>query len=305
MRVSVAAAGLAAAGLAYARVEAAAYRLRRIEVPLLPAGARPLSVLHVSDLHLHPRQRRVQSWVPALRELEPDLVINTGDNLAHRAAVEPALRALGPLLDVPGAFVLGSNDYYAPRPKNPARYLRPDDGRRTHGEELPWRPLRDAFVAHGWRDLTNATASLDVGPIRIALRGVDDPHLHLDRYHDVAGPLDAEADLTIGLTHSPEPRVLDGMAADGVGLVLAGHTHGGQLCVPGYGALVTNCGLPRAQASGLSRWDGSWLHVSAGLGTSPYTPFRFACPPAATLLTIVPATPDLARRADRAPGRTR
>jgi len=92
------------------------------------------------------------------------------------------------------------------------------------------------------------------------------------------------------VTHSPEPRVLDAMVADGHHLVLGGHTHGGQLCVPWFGALVTNCGLPRAQASGLSRWpspDGpAWLHVSAGLGTSPYTPLRFACPPVATLLTL-------------------
>jgi len=281
--------GLTAAGLAYARVEAAAYRLRRVDVPVLPGGARSLTILHISDLHLHPRQRRIRCWLPALRALEPDLVINTGDNLAHHAAVAPALRALGPLLDLPGAFVLGSNDYYAPRPKNPARYLRSDDGRRTHGRELAWRVLRDAFVDRGWRDLTNAAATVDIGPVRIALRGVDDPHLHLDRYADVAGPLQPGTDLTIGLAHSPEPRVLDAMAADGVGLVLAGHTHGGQLCVPGYGALVTNCGLPRGQARGLSRWGRSWLHVSAGLGTSPYTPFRFACPPEATLLTLVPA----------------
>jgi predicted MPP superfamily phosphohydrolase len=282
---------LAAAGLAYARVEAVAYRLRRVEVPVLPAGASSLSLLHISDLHLHPKQHRVQSWVPALAELEPDLVINTGDNLAHRGAVAPTLRALGPLLELPGAFVLGSNDYYEPRFKNPARYLRPDDGRRIHGTELPWRQLRDAFVARGWQDLTNSTGEIDVGGTRISLRGVDDPHMHLDRYDEVAGRPDPGADLSIGLTHSPEPRVLDAMSADGVDLVLAGHTHGGQLCVPGFGALVTNCGLPASQASGLSRWGRSWLHVSAGLGTSPYTPFRFACPPSATLLTLVPAAP--------------
>jgi len=287
-RVVQATVAIGAVGLAYARVEAVSYRLRRVVVPVLPAAARPLSVLHLTDLHLTPGQRRVQSWVAALRELEPDLVINTGDNLAHRDAVTPALRTLDPLLDLPGAFVLGSNDYYAPRPKNPARYLRPDDGRRRHGGELPWRGLRDAFVARGWTDLTNTTGTLDLGGLRISLRGVDDPHLKLDRYADVAGPLDAGTDLTIGLAHSPEPRVLDGMAADGVPLVLAGHTHGGQLCLPGYGALVTNCGLPPKQASGLSRWGESWLHVSAGLGTSPYTPFRFACPPSATLLTLVP-----------------
>jgi uncharacterized protein len=85
--------------------------------------------------------------------------------------------------------------------------------------------------------------------------------------------------------------VLDPMVRDGLGLLLAGHTHGGQVCVPGFGALVTNCDLPRRQAKGLSRWvvDGrsAWLHVSAGVGTSPYAPIRFACFPEATLLTLV------------------
>jgi predicted MPP superfamily phosphohydrolase len=78
------------------------------------------------------------------------------------------------------------------------------------------------------------------------------------------------------------------MVADGVALVLAGHTHGGQLCIPGVGALVTNCDLPRRQAKGVSSWEGVPLHVSAGLGCSPYAPVRFACRPEASLLTLVP-----------------
>ncbi len=83
--------------------------------------------------------------------------------------------------------------------------------------------------------------------------------------------------------------MLDRFAADGYDLVLAGHTHGGQLRVPGVGALVTNCGLDRSRARGVSRWGSHmWLHVSAGLGTSPFAPVRFACPPEASLLTLVP-----------------
>jgi predicted MPP superfamily phosphohydrolase len=110
-----------------------------------------------------------------------------------------------------------------------------------------------------------------------------------DRYDRIAGPVPDPVTLRLGLTHSPEPRVLDRFAGDGYDLVLAGHTHGGQLRVPGYGALVTNCGLDRSRARGASRWGTHlWLHVSAGLGTSPYAPVRFACPPEASLLTLVP-----------------
>jgi predicted MPP superfamily phosphohydrolase len=162
------------------------------------------------------------------------------------------------------------------------------------GEKLPWRDLRVCFVVRGWLDLTNARGELTVDGRRIAFAGLDDPHLKLDRYEQVAGPADPTADLRIGVVHSPEPRVLDRFAADGYDLLLCGHTHGGQLRVPFYGALVTNCGIPRDKARWLHRWtqptaerpNGTWLHISAGLGTSPYAPVRFACPPEATLLTL-------------------
>lgn len=269
-------------------IERRHWTLREATLPVLDTGARPLRLLHVSDLHLTPGQRSKIGWVSELAALEPDLVINTGDNLAHPAAVPGVLGALGPLLQRPGAFIFGSNDYYGPTPKNPARYLRRGDTRRVHGEPLPWTDLRAAFREHGWLDATHARHTLTVDGRAVSIAGVDDPHLRLDRYPLVSGH-DAGADLRLGLTHSPEPRVLDGFAADGYDLVLAGHTHGGQLRVPGYGAVVTNCGIDRSRARGASRWGShTWLHVSAGLGTSPYAPVRFACPPEATLLTLVP-----------------
>jgi predicted MPP superfamily phosphohydrolase len=215
-------------------------------------------------------------------------VVNTGDNLAHQRAVPAVLRAVGPLLALPGVFVFGSNDYYAPRLKSPVRYLirRP---KLIRGTALPWADLRAAFAEHGWLDLTNTRRELTVAGRRVVAAGVDDPHLRRDRYQRVAGRADPAADLRLGVTHSPEPRVLDSFAADGYDLVLAGHTHGGQLRLPGYGAIVTNCGLDRSRARGASRWGAhTWLHVSAGMGTSPYAPVRFACPPETSLLTLVP-----------------
>lgn len=286
--------GSATAGIAYASLyERNHWTLRRFDVPVLAPGSAPLRVLHLSDLHMTAGQRSKQEWVASLAELQPDLVVDTGDNLAGHDAVPGTLRALEPLLHLPGAFVMASNDYYAPRPKNPLKYFKRDHV-RVHGDELPWRDLRDALAARGWLDLTNARGELTVAGRRIAFAGVDDSHLRLDRYDLVAGPADPTADLRIGLAHSPEPRVLDRFAADGHDLLLCGHTHGGQLRVPFYGALVTNCGIDRARVRWLHRWaepsagnpHGTWLHVSAGLGTSPYAPARFACPPEATLLTL-------------------
>ena len=171
------------------------------------------------------------------------------------------------------------------------RYLLPDTGRRHHGPRLPWGELRRIFRAAGWVDLTHRRTTIDVGGALVELAGVSDPHIKADNYERIAGPVHPEAVIGLGLTHSPEPRVLDRYVADGFRLMFAGHTHGGQLRVPGYGALVTNCGLDRGRARGLSRYGASsWLHVSAGLGTSPYAPVRFACPPEAAVLHLVPQT---------------
>jgi uncharacterized protein len=289
-RIALGTTALGAATVTYAAaVERRHWTLRRATLPVLAADARPLRVLHISDLHMLPDQRSKQRWVAALDELEPDLVVNTGDNLAHQQAVPAVIRALGPLLQRPGVFVFGSNDYYAPRPKNPARYLVKGSKKRVHGIPLPWQDLRAAFVEHGWLDLTHVRRGFTVAGRAVVAAGVDDPHLRRDRYAEIAGRPDPTAAVRLGVTHSPEPRVLDAFAADGYDLVLAGHTHGGQLRVPGYGALVTNCQLDRSRARGRSRWgEHTWLHVSAGLGTSPYAPVRFACPPEASLLTLVP-----------------
>jgi predicted MPP superfamily phosphohydrolase len=288
-----------AALTAYALVEARAYTLRRVTMPVLPPGSPELRVLHLSDVHMTPGQTRKQDWLRGLADLRPDLVVNTGDNLAHRGSVPVVLDGLEGLLDVPGVFVFGSNDYFEPTLRNPVRYLLPDNGtRHTDAPQLPWRDLRDGFTAAGWADLTNQQATLEVRGVRIAFAGVDDPHLAYDRLDDIAGPADRDADLRLGVAHAPYLRVLDRFAADGYDAVLAGHTHGGQVCVPGLGALTTNCDLEPARAKGLHRHPAasrpgdpgsSWLHVSAGLGTNPYARIRVACRPEATLLTLVAA----------------
>jgi predicted MPP superfamily phosphohydrolase len=290
MNTAAAAAGSLVAGIAYASlIERNAFVLRELTMPVLSPGSSPLRVLHLSDFHMRPGQRRKQAWLRELAGWAPDLVINTGDNLAHPKAVPAVVQSLGDLLSVPGLFVFGSNDYFGPKPKNPANYIfKPS--RRVAGQPLPWQDLRAAFTERGWLDMTHTRREIEVKGQLIAAAGVDDPHLTRDRYETIAGPANPAANLTLGLTHSPEPRVLDRFAADGYQLVMAGHTHGGQLCLPFYGAVVTNCELDRSRAKGPSRWGAhTQLHVSAGIGTSPYAPVRFCCRPEATMLTLVAA----------------
>jgi uncharacterized protein len=271
--------------------------LRHYDVPVLAPGARPLRLLHVSDAHLTPGRHRLMSWIRSLDALQPDMVVNTGDSIAHADAVQPFLEALGPLLDRPGVFVYGSNDLYSPIPKNPVRYLWRDSTLHPgRGEpDLPWAELGASMEAAGWLDLNNKRGRIKAGDLDIEVAGVHDSHLHRDRYDEIARPGDPEADLRLGVMHSPEPSIMDRFASDDYDLLLAGHTHGGQVCLPWHGPLVTNCGIDPARARGLHRHPADsddprrpWLHVSAGLGTSPWAPFRLACRPEASLLTLVP-----------------
>ncbi|MEV3854062.1 metallophosphoesterase [Streptomyces sp. NPDC050095] len=305
LKVSAGIVAAGAAGVAYAAgFEARSFRLRRVTVPVLPAGMAPLRVLQVSDIHMVSGQRKKQRWLRSLAGLRPDFVINTGDNLSDQEGVPEVLDALGPLMEFPGAYVFGSNDYYGPKPRNPGRYLL-EKASGKHGlngnapvvgvPRNPWEGLRDGFDEAGWLNLTNTRGVLKVAGVEIGLTGLDDPHIKRDRYAQVAGGPLSGPDFTMAVVHAPYLRVLDAFTSDGYPLVLAGHTHGGQLCIPFYGALVTNCDLDTDRVKGLSTHEAegnrSYLHVSAGCGTNRYTPVRFACPPEATLLTLTSATP--------------
>ncbi|MCQ1999692.1 metallophosphoesterase [Arthrobacter zhaoxinii] len=293
-------AGTGAAALAYGcLIERNLFGVREETVRVLPAGSAPLRVLHLSDIHFVPGQDRKVRWLQDLAELEPDLVVNTGDNLSHPQAVPAVLEALKPVMRFPGVFVPGSNDYYAPVLKNPFTYFTGPSKHRSEPEKLPSGELFGAFADAGWQDLTNTASVMDLSGLRLNFSGVDDPHLGLDRYQgfadpssepDTAGADGSAPEVRIGVAHAPYQRVLNQFTGGGAEIILAGHTHGGQVCVPGYGALVSNCDLPTWQARGLTSWAHAGrrvpLNVSAGIGTSRYAPVRFACRPEAVLLTL-------------------
>ena len=267
-----------------------AYKVRTATLPLLPKGSKAIKVLHFSDLHLTPKRKREIADIKSFADLRPDLVISTGDFLAHKDAVGPTLDALGDLLNLPGLFVFGSNDYYAPRFKNPFSYLLKDDGSRKLGAKLPWQKLQKQLTKAGWKDLNHNKVKLKVNGVVIEARGTDDAHLELDDYRKVEGKVSKTADLAIGVTHAPYERVLAAMAQDKLDLIFAGHTHGGQIRLPWIGgskALTTNCDLENWRSRGVTKVnDEPWLNVSAGMGMSPFAPIRFACPPEVSLITL-------------------
>ncbi len=278
-------------------VERKRYTLRTATVPVLPPGAADIRVLHLSDLHMAPWQRDKQAWVRALARFAPHLIVDTGDNLGHRDGLRGVQAALDVFHGVPGVYVNGSNDYFGPTFKNPLRYFMGPSTHAHEAERLDTAALESYFASLGWQGLNNAAATVEIDGTIIDFFGVDDPHRHFDRLDRIPGALDElrEEDdrgprLTVGVAHAPYQYVLNSFVTHGAELIFAGHTHGGQVCVPGYGALVTNCDIPRKQVKGLSLWrhgfHSAFLNVSAGLGTSIYAPVRFACPPEASLLTL-------------------
>ena len=281
--------GAGALTLGYSLVEAQSFTTRYATADVLPAGSADIKVLHLSDLHLTPAQTRKIKWVASLEKHEPDLVVVTGDFMAHQLAVPAVIESLSELLNRPGLFVLGSNDYFAPSFKSPFTYFGKNRKVETGPEKLPTDDLVDELTSVGWIDLDNRQERLTINNVAIHARGTDDAHINHDDYASVQGPFDDDA-FALGVTHAPYKRVLDSFAQDNADFLFAGHTHGGQVCIPFYGALVTNCDLPTNQAKGMSTYIDAThqlpMHISAGVGTSPYFPIRFACRPEATVLTL-------------------
>jgi predicted MPP superfamily phosphohydrolase len=302
--VAITAAGAGLGALAWGTlVERNAFTVRHEVLPVLAPGARPITVLHLSDLHLAPWQTSKQEWIRGLISWEPDLIVDTGDNLGHEDGIDAVAHALEPFRGIPGVFVNGSNDYFGPVPKNPFSYFGSSTKRTPTSPSLDTARLETVFGDLGWLDLNNTARAMTVRGSNLEFFGVNDPHLGWDRLDRIPGALDelrenvgwldASDDpyvTTIGLTHAPYRRVLNSLVTNGAEVIFAGHTHGGQVRMPGYGALVTNCDIPRSQASGLSLWHhamrASYLNVSAGLGTSIYAPVRFACRPEAVIVTL-------------------
>ena len=277
-------------------IERYLFTVRHVSAAALPAGSAPLRVLHVSDAHMAPWQHRKQRWLDSLAALEPDLIVNTGDNLGHVDGLRGIRRAFDAFAGVPGVFVHGANDVHAPAPRNPFKYFSGPSKHAAVAPKIDTEAMNAYFTDElGWHDLNNAAARVAIGDRTFDLFGVSDAHRHWDRLDvlpeaiDSLGKADA-ATARLGVTHAPYQRVLNEFVDLGADAIFGGHTHGGQVCLPGFGALVANCDIPLKQAKGLSSWAhggrSAPLNVSAGCGHSIYAPVRFACRPEATLLTL-------------------
>ncbi|MGK2854365.1 MAG: metallophosphoesterase [Microbacteriaceae bacterium] len=305
-RTALVTAGVAVGGaLVWATaIEPRLFTVRHQQAAVLAPGSAPIRVLHIADLHIAPWQSAKQEWLRSLASLQPDLIVNTGDNLGHPDGIEALRRGLGVFAGTPGVYVHGSNDYFASAPKNPFGYLASPSRHPPAAKPLDITRLEAFFDELGWQNINNAAAQIDLAGSRLEFIGTSDAHRGWDELDLVTSALDNLREnsawqdgefasvVTIGVTHAPYQRVLNAFVTYGTSLIFAGHTHGGQVRLPGVGALVTNCDLPRRKARGLSTWShafhSSYLTVSAGAGASIWSPVRFGCRPEATMMTLTP-----------------
>jgi predicted MPP superfamily phosphohydrolase len=293
--------GLAAYG---ALIERENFMLRHETLPVLDPGSDPIRVLHLSDIHMAPWHGSTVAWIRELVELDPDVVVGTGDFLGHPEGLPALSEALAPLRGVPGVVVHGSNDRLTPRFKNPFLYLlRASQPEHTaEGAPMDFEGLVALYEQLGWTDINNAVTQMELCGSLLEWVGVGDAHYGLDDLSTLPALLDEAREqetsdsphssvTTLGVTHAPYTRVLNALTTHGAEAIFAGHTHGGQVCLPGGLALTTNCDLPRSMASGVHIWNhaskASYLQVSKGLGTSIYAPVRLFCAPEAVLITLV------------------
>lgn len=278
----MATAAVGAGCVAWGIGEAHRYHVRTHRLPVLPPGAESLRVLQVSDTHLRSGNDRLAAFLASLAGESFDLVFVTGDMLGEPRTAERTARLLGGLQGRLGKFyVMGSSDYYAPVAKGYWWYF-------IKARKLPKKLNRTAeferiLQAQGYTSLTNTTVHVDLLGTPTQITGLDDPFLHRDDRSLLRRSPDAGFALCV--VHDPAPY-LD-IARAGFDLAIAGHTHGGQIRMPLVGAVVTNSVLPRRMAMGATWVDRTLLYVTPGLGTGRYAPYRFLCPPEASVLELV------------------
>lgn len=246
-------------------------RPHRLPWPGSYGDGRPMRIAVLADIHAawpHMTPARIARVAGRILSARPSLVLLAGDFATTETwgvlpvAPEKTAAALAALARrVPTFAVLGNHDYDY-------------DGERVAG----------ALRGVGIRVLVNEALPVEVAGSRIWLAGLDDPVTLRHDFEATFAALPA-SEPAILLSHTPDVHAF---APDNVRLIVAGHTHGGQVCLPGFGPVITMSRLPRHQAHGLHQIGGRHLFVTGGIGTSGL-PVRFLRPPEVGLLELIPA----------------
>jgi predicted MPP superfamily phosphohydrolase len=251
----------------YARSESRRYRLERLQIRLRKNGhpkrlqnghSERFTILHLSDLHLVYPDEEKASFLASVTAGDYDMIVITGDifETFDSLAYVPKLFSKRPRL---GAYaVLGNHDYYAYSWFNKTvgavwrRFKRPATRRDV-------TPIIDALHAQGIRVLQNDL--IEVPEENLSIIGIDYPGISQEKLNELVERVDAERTL-MALFHLP--LNLQMICATPISFVLGGHTHGGQVRIPGIGAVVTDSEMPRHEAAGLIWRQDTAFHISRG-----------------------------------------
>jgi hypothetical protein len=233
----------------------------RVETAKLPRGTRPIRLIHISDLHSDPKVRLEERLPDVIAAERPDLIVFTGDSINSPDGLPVLRNCLTRLAQVAPTFVVKGN-----------------------WDAWFWREQK-LFAETGVRELKNEAVKFDVGGASMWIVGIPVGGEHkLEQTLDTLPP-DA---FTIFLYHYPD--LINEVAAKKVDLYCAGHTHGGQVALPLYGALVTLSKFGKRYESGLYRVGETHLYVNRGIGMEggPAPRVRFWARPEVTVIEIAP-----------------
>ena len=243
------------------------------------APRKQLKILHLSDLHLHGDDDEKAAFLREVTDDDYDIVVLTGDIFEKYSGIKYAGSLLSRQPRIGAFAVLGNHDYYdySMFNKTFGRFVR----RFRNGAKRDVRPMVTALQEVGYTVFQNQALALPNDELFVV--GIDWPSISEERLQELIAAAPADH-FRLCLFHLPAN--LPYMERAGFHLAVGGHTHGGQIRIPGFGPLVTDSELGRHEASGLI-WRGKTaFHVSRGLGADPRSNIRFFCPPAVTVLNV-------------------
>jgi len=256
-----------------------------------------LEILHISDLHFRKGDEAKLRFLQGLRKIPVDLVFVTGDMIEGDSGIDFCIETLGGYSPRIGVFaVFGAHDrWYSPLPNV---VLDLGVGGYHEGPPNDFERLRRGLADAGVVCLENESRRVALpeshsdgksGVKELWIVGIDDMFVGRDDLDAALAGVPNDA-FRILLTHTVESP--EELAARGFDAVFAGHSHGGQVRLPLLGPIMTRSGLKRKHASGVFEVERTPFHINNGIGAGEWTPFRFMCPPEATLITLTARGPE-------------
>lgn len=260
-------------------VEPHRFTIRHKSVHLKGPDHAPLSVLHLSDFHFYKgkiaRKKFLHRLAQRIQEKPVDFIFITGDLIDDDSGIDLCIEALRPLKAKYGVYaVLGNHDYIHVQ----LRDIFTSTGtlhKKVRKQNDVERLVRE-LAAIGVTVLRNERLSVDIEGAPVTLVGIDDPYIYKDDIPKAFAGFQKNGPCLV-LVHSPE-RYRE-IAENGADMVFSGHTHGGQIRIPGVGPVVTRSDAPREYCYGLNRLNGTTYYTTCGLGVGRITHVRLFCRP--------------------------